>query len=404
MSDKNVINVSPDTQVVFQKYEFSPKQNKKNVLINVLYGKVRSKVNQKYNGKTSKFQVKTPSAVAGVRGTDFLASYSQSSKTSQIVTFEGRVSFGLPGVNGSIKNPVSIGAGQVAKNISGNLPSTPRVVPPQQLAKMDNSSNADKAVKQEDRQPSNEGKKEKKEKKKKELKKEKAVKNNDKNTEEPKGEQAGNMDQEGEKAPEAGAEAPDEGSKDKQARKSPGDNGPKGNEGPDGGGPAMMNPDDTASGPGSENVAGDGPNGPPLGPNGEAVGPDGTAPPMGGNAANEGNFDPGAGPEGPAPPMGTMDPNGRDVASMPPSGDMVAAPPMDSPGGFMPMPGMGDMMMTDDLLPPPPSMGFLPDMGVPMMPNMGHVPNLEPIYNCDFCTETIGANNTHVIIQIQNGN
>ncbi len=166
MSDKNIINVSPESQIVFQKYEFDPKKKKKNVLINVLYGKVRSKVNQKYNGKTSKFQVKTPSAVAGVRGTDFLASFNKSNNASQVVTFEGRVTFGLPGANGSIQNPVSIGVGQFAKSIAGQIPTPPKVIPPQKLAAMDNSSNADRAAVNDKREPSSkEGKRDIKKKK-----------------------------------------------------------------------------------------------------------------------------------------------------------------------------------------------------------------------------------------------
>ncbi len=64
MVDNNEINVSPDSQIEIQHYEFDPAGGKKDVLLNVIYGKVRSKVEQKYDGKTSKFQIKTPGAVA----------------------------------------------------------------------------------------------------------------------------------------------------------------------------------------------------------------------------------------------------------------------------------------------------------------------------------------------------
>src|SRR5690242_19207004 len=40
MIDKNVLNVSPDSNIVIQNYEYAPDQGKKDVLINVLYGKV----------------------------------------------------------------------------------------------------------------------------------------------------------------------------------------------------------------------------------------------------------------------------------------------------------------------------------------------------------------------------
>ncbi len=147
MVDKNVINVSPESEIVFENYEYKPSENKKNVTLNVIYGKVRSKVEQKYDGKTSQFQVKTPSAVAGVRGTDFLASYSSSSRATNVVTFEGKVDFGLPGPNGAILNPVSVGVGQMAQNVFGAPPSAPMPVPQESLASLDTDSNADTSTK-----------------------------------------------------------------------------------------------------------------------------------------------------------------------------------------------------------------------------------------------------------------
>src|SRR5688572_3525664 len=53
MVDNNEINVSPDSQIELQNYEYDPAAGKKEVLLNVIYGKVRSKVEQKYDGKTS---------------------------------------------------------------------------------------------------------------------------------------------------------------------------------------------------------------------------------------------------------------------------------------------------------------------------------------------------------------
>lgn len=143
MVDKNVINVSPESQVVFQTYEFAPAENKKNVLLDVIYGKVRSKVEQKYDGAQNKFQVKTPAAVAGVRGTDFMAGFSEKTKKTDIVTFEGKVEFGLPGANGKIENPVMVGAGEMAQANFGVPPTPPIPVPEDKLAEFDSESKAD---------------------------------------------------------------------------------------------------------------------------------------------------------------------------------------------------------------------------------------------------------------------
>lgn len=153
MIDDNVIDLSPASEIVFQKYEYQPEQNKKDVLLNVIYGKVRSKVNQKYDGANNNFKVKTPSAVAGVRGTDFFTSYNSSTKASSVVTFEGEVAYGIPGPNGSIKNAVAVRAGQMASNAMGSPPSTPRSLPKTQLSNLDKGSNADLDSSSNQRQP-----------------------------------------------------------------------------------------------------------------------------------------------------------------------------------------------------------------------------------------------------------
>lgn len=141
MVDNNEINVSPESQIEIQHYEYDPGKDKKDVLLNVIYGKVRSKVEQHYDGEKNKFQVQTPSAVAGVRGTDFMVSY-QGSNT-QVVTFRGAVAFGTPGANGQINNAVSVTPGHMATSVAGAPPTAPVSVPKGQFAKMDQDSNAE---------------------------------------------------------------------------------------------------------------------------------------------------------------------------------------------------------------------------------------------------------------------
>jgi hypothetical protein len=90
--DKSTVNVGPKSAMVIQ--EFS---RKKAGLLNLLKGKIRSKVTKDYlemaKGQKSKLYVKSPTAVMGIRGTDFMFSYSEKTKTSAAVLFEGNVSF-----------------------------------------------------------------------------------------------------------------------------------------------------------------------------------------------------------------------------------------------------------------------------------------------------------------------
>lgn len=145
MADKNVINVSPDSKVLIEKYENNGK-DKKNVELNVMYGKVRASVEQKYDGEKSKFNIKTPSAVAGVRGTDFMAGYSPQTKVTQVITFTGTVAVGTPGPGGNIQNPVFVQPGQMTQVGSGQAPEPPKAVPKEELNNANKETKAETAT------------------------------------------------------------------------------------------------------------------------------------------------------------------------------------------------------------------------------------------------------------------
>jgi hypothetical protein len=140
MEDGNELNISPDSKIVLENYQFNAAENKKKVLLNILSGKVRATTKQEnmYNdkakdGQANTFQVRTKSAVAGVRGTDFLTSFDTRTQKSEVITFRGKVEFGQPGPGGTILNSVSVTAGQTTTVSIGQAPEPPRVVAPKQL-------------------------------------------------------------------------------------------------------------------------------------------------------------------------------------------------------------------------------------------------------------------------------
>ncbi|MCB0349387.1 MAG: FecR domain-containing protein [Bdellovibrionales bacterium] len=151
MVDKNVINISPESKMEIQDYTFKPDEDKKSVLLNLMYGKVRPQVNQKYDEKKNTFRVKTSAAVAGVRGTDFIVSFQNN--RSQITTFHGLVSVGSSiAMGGQIANPVNVGAGQATSVSVNAAPQAPVSVPAEQLTSMDKETSGDgKTI--ENRQP-----------------------------------------------------------------------------------------------------------------------------------------------------------------------------------------------------------------------------------------------------------
>ena len=133
MSDKNVLNISPDSKITIAKYENDPSKDARNVELKVDYGKVRAGVEQKYDGEKNKFNIRTPTAVAGVRGTDFVTGYNPSNQQTRIVTFTGVVAAGQPGPGGQILNAVFVKPGMATNIMMGKPPEPPRPAPKDDL-------------------------------------------------------------------------------------------------------------------------------------------------------------------------------------------------------------------------------------------------------------------------------
>ncbi len=149
MSDRNVLNVSPDTKITVNKYENDSQTGVKNVDIELSKGKLRSNVEQKYDGEKSQFLIKTPTAVAGVRGTQFLTSFDPVAMKTQIVTFKGEVSFALTGSD----TKVFVKKGESSTAAPGQTtPEAPKPVKKDDLEQLNKSSNSAKAEKEDAKQ------------------------------------------------------------------------------------------------------------------------------------------------------------------------------------------------------------------------------------------------------------
>lgn len=85
MNDKNVIVVTASTQMTINSYKL-----KQSVDIKLDAGSLRHQVMQKYDGVKNKYEVKTPIAVIGVRGTDFISEYDTDKKETVLCTLEGK--------------------------------------------------------------------------------------------------------------------------------------------------------------------------------------------------------------------------------------------------------------------------------------------------------------------------
>lgn len=89
MRDRNIINVHPNTKLVIKKYTNEP--GDKNVDIKLERGRIRTDVEENYDGNDTKFEIKTGVAVIGVRGTQFVVSHNVDKNVTEVVTLTGEV-------------------------------------------------------------------------------------------------------------------------------------------------------------------------------------------------------------------------------------------------------------------------------------------------------------------------
>lgn len=122
--DKSSMNVGPKSELKIEKFS-----KKEAGVINVLTGKIRSKVTKDYlnmDKNKSKLFVRSRNAVMGVRGTDFLFSANKKTGSSTAVLFEGAIVFNkinkgsnLRDLESIVNKGRSIKPGQVSVAIRG---------------------------------------------------------------------------------------------------------------------------------------------------------------------------------------------------------------------------------------------------------------------------------------------
>jgi len=140
MSDRNIINISPNTRLKIEKYTNSVED--KNVHLNLIEGKVRSHVEQKYDNESSKFEVRTATAVAGVRGTQFVTSYDKVTRITEVITFKGQVAFKSVAAGNTpvAAEPVIIEKGERSQTQEGAAPAPPVKIPEKEFKLIDSET------------------------------------------------------------------------------------------------------------------------------------------------------------------------------------------------------------------------------------------------------------------------
>lgn len=136
MNDRNVIYVSPKTKMTIEKYS-DGKQGAKNVELRLDEGKVLNNVHQKYDGEKEKYLIKTPTAVAGVRGTSFFTSFDVKTRVTEVITQSGTVSFTSLDAKGAALGTVLVNKGEGSRAGTAAPPEAPKAVPMEQMKQVE---------------------------------------------------------------------------------------------------------------------------------------------------------------------------------------------------------------------------------------------------------------------------
>ena len=122
MSDKNIVILQAESELKVKSY-FLKKQDhqskqKNAAVFEIPQGSTRFQIEALPAGES--LEVRTPSAVVGVRGTDFLVKHQ--GDTTEVITFDGVVEFGERGIGDQILNSVKVSKGSGGRLKKGEKP------------------------------------------------------------------------------------------------------------------------------------------------------------------------------------------------------------------------------------------------------------------------------------------
>src|SRR5580692_741690 len=138
LDDGSVLSVGSDSNLTVTKHDSGAQQTD----LELNYGRVRAKAVKLVKPNAS-FQIRTPTGVAGVVGTDF--ALDSQGDTTRIVVFEGKVNF-CALHNGVIGACVTVGSGESSSVQFNSAPTPPVPATPMTVTDMANATSPTGAV------------------------------------------------------------------------------------------------------------------------------------------------------------------------------------------------------------------------------------------------------------------
>lgn len=122
--DDSVVTISDDSHLTIDQQIFDPARDTARSLMGLVRGKVSALVSEYYHHSGTAFEIKTTTAVAGVRGTDFVMTHDERGGVTEVVGISGQIEVR------SAQDPSAPGVLVTAKELTtvapGKLPRPPR--------------------------------------------------------------------------------------------------------------------------------------------------------------------------------------------------------------------------------------------------------------------------------------
>lgn len=122
--DDTVLTLNDDTEIVLDESVFQPERGTVRSLMQLLRGAINAVVGEYYDRPGSEYTVKTATATAGVRGTEFVVAYFPELGLSEVIGISGKVA--VRSMDDGIDDTVWVTAEEVTHVVAGEPPTPPQ--------------------------------------------------------------------------------------------------------------------------------------------------------------------------------------------------------------------------------------------------------------------------------------
>jgi hypothetical protein len=126
--DEGLFNLAENTYIQITEHIYSPEENRRSSVFRLVMGKIRGIVGRYFKGAGSRFNVSTPTAIIGVRGTHFVVDASLTDETT-VICIDSATDVVVRNIQEDIPGEVSLTTGLMTKVLEGIPPSLPTEIP-----------------------------------------------------------------------------------------------------------------------------------------------------------------------------------------------------------------------------------------------------------------------------------